>query len=154
MRPLVKKFVRETVLSGLDKDDLEQECYLQLQSALEKFDEGLGVPFESYYKIRLYGWRSNQNKRKREVLFEGEEGFIAIDERINVEKEVELKLLFERAVKQMEKLRQIERDIIIGFYLENRRLKEIASSLGLDYKTVEFKKGAALKKLKKYMKVS
>lgn len=35
--PLRCKFVRETILNGMDKDDLEQECYLQLLSALESF---------------------------------------------------------------------------------------------------------------------
>ncbi len=149
MNPLVRKFVRETVLYGFDEDDLKQECYMQLQKALERYDERLGVPFESYYKITLYGWRSNQNKKSKRRLLEGNEILLeAVDERVDVEKEVEKELLWEVALGELKKLSEVEQYIIKAYYLEGKKLIDIAKALGVNYKTIEFRKGAALKKLR------
>lgn len=154
LRPLWKKFARETRLSGYDQEDIEQECYLQLINALEKFDEGLHVPFESYYKIQLYGWRANQNRKKREVLAPTDEELTAAqkDERVDIEKEVEQHLLYQEILKYLAALQEIERDLIIAYYIQNKKLSQIAKELGIKYKTAEFKKGEAVKKLRKYMK--
>lgn len=151
LQPLVNKFKRETKLRGLDRDDIEQECYILLQQAWEKYDARLGVPFESYYKIYIYGWRSNQNQKKRELLGK-EEMFITIDERINIEQEIEKKLLLEKALGELQKLTDTEKEIIISYYIHHQKLKDIAIRLGLNYKTAEFKKGAALKKIRNRLK--
>ena len=149
MTPLIRKFVRQTVLYGFDEDDLKQECYMQLQKALERYDERLGIPFESYYKIMLYGWRSNENKRRRMQLLGNDELLIeSVDERTDIEREVEGKLLWEKALGELGKLSEAEQYIIRKYYLEGRSLIDIASGLGVKYKNVEFKKGVALKKLR------
>ena len=152
MKPLIRKFVRETVLYGYDKDDLMQECYLQLQKALERYDEDMGVPFESYYKISLYGWRSNESKKSLRRLAE-EKGNIGdmIDDRISIEKDVEVKLLFERAIEKLEELNQLERYVLKSYYLENKKLTDIAAHLEMNYKTVEWRKGEALRKLRAHL---
>lgn len=149
MTPLIRKFVRQTVLYGFDEDDLKQECYLQLQKALERYDEHLGIPFESYYKIMLYGWRSNEVKKHRfQPLKEKESLIESVDERIDIEKEVEQKLLLEKALDELEKLSEVEQYIIKEYYFEHRSLVDIGLSLGMKYKSVEFRKGVALKKLR------
>lgn len=150
LRPLRRKFVRQTILGGLDREDLEQECYLQLQKALEQYDPHLGVPFESYYKIKIYGWRANQNRHKeRQEIDLGEEELSSItDERTDVAKEVETKLLVEEVLGKVELLEEKAKAIIIGYYLQNKKLYEIANELGLAYKTAEAKKRQALKQLR------
>lgn len=152
MMPLIRKFVRETVLYGFDKDDLMQECYMQLQKALERYNEALGVPFESYYRVSLYGWRSNENKKSMRRLSKEQDPIMEIvDERMSVANEVEMKLLWEMAQGEIEMLSEVEQLILRQYYLEHMPLVEIAKSLGISYKTLESKKGAILKKLRKRM---
>lgn len=150
LAPTRNKFVRDTVFYSMDKNDIEQECYFQLLKALELYDESLGVPFESYYKVRLYGWRANQN-RKRYISpsFIEDEALGLIDERMNLEEQIEEQVLFEKVIEELSTLKEIERKIIVAYYLENKKLTEIAKALGLKYKTAESKKGEVLKKLKK-----
>ncbi len=152
MKPLINKFVRETILSGFDKDDLRQECYMLINKAVVGYDKECNVPFESYYKIMLYGWRSNQNK-KRKLIFLGEESVLREekDASIDIEKDVERRMLWEEVIARIDKLDEIEKEIILGYYLENKSIKEIANKLGATYKNIEYKKGAILKKLKQYM---
>lgn len=148
--PLVRKFSRETHLLGVDKDDIKQECFLQLEKALENYDESYGVPFESYYKIVLSGWRSNQNKVKRdEVAFEEEQFLSLKDERTDIQAEVERKVLIEKSLTYIEVLEAMDRQIIKAFYLENKKLGEIALEIGLGRKAVEARKKKALNQLRK-----
>ncbi len=153
LRPLRRKFVRQTILGGLEPEDIEQECYLQLQKAIEQYNPHLGVPFESYYKIKIYGWRANQNRQKGrwEITLEEETLSSIIDERENVEKEVETQILVEEVLGKIELLEERSKVIIIGYYLQNKKLCEIAKELGLAYKTVEAKKSQALKQLRKML---
>ena len=150
LAPLRRKFVRETLLSGLDKEDLEQECFLQLHKAIERYMPEMGVPFESYYKIMLYGWRANQNrvKARMELAFGVDETFILSDERVNIEKDIETKILVQEVFGKLEALESVEREIIKAYYLQRKKLAQVATELGIPFKTVEFKKRKALGKLK------
>ncbi|MDF2614088.1 MAG: sigma-70 family polymerase sigma factor [Clostridia bacterium] len=152
LTPLWKKFARETYLCGYDKEDLVQECYLQLINALEKFDEALGVPFESYYKIQLYGWRANQNRKKRECLSLSEEDYQQLSEKpdgeLSVEEQVENQLLFEAVQRELTEMKSIDESIITKYYIESKPLKEIAKELNIKYKSAEFRKGKMIKQLR------
>lgn len=151
LAPLWKKFARETWLCGYDKEDLMQECYLMLVKCLEKYDEGAGVPFESYYKIQLYGWRANQNRKKREVLSINDELYDEIvqspDPKVNLETQVEDRILFQKIIKELEKMEELDRRIVKEYYIQDKPLKRIAEEIGIKYKAAEFRKGKALKAL-------
>ena len=154
LRPLIKKFVRETFLDGFEKDDLLQECYIKLIQAMEKYDPHMGVPFESFYKIQLYGWRSNQNKKKR-VNFIGEyesEGILIIDEQANVEEMVINKERLERVMQAMNKLSQMEKKMIMAYYIQNKSMVDIAKEEKINYRTALSRKGEAIRKIKMIMK--
>lgn len=148
--PLRRKFVRETILQGLEKDDLEQECFIQLQKALERYRPDTGVPFESYYKVVLTGWRANQNrvKARMELAFGEDEMFFLQDDRVDIEKDVERKMLLEEVFDGIEQLEEKESAIIKAYYLQNMKIAEIASHFQMPLKTVEGKKRRALKKLR------
>ena len=148
--PLRCKFVRETILNGMDKDDLEQECYLQLLSALERYKPELGVPFESYYKIRLFGWRANQKrvKARMELAFGDESIFLVVDERVNIELEIENQVLMEEVYRRLKELEEKDQFIIKAYYLQGKKLIEIAGLLKMPIKTVEGRKRKALYKIK------
>ncbi|MDF2878406.1 MAG: sigma-70 family polymerase sigma factor, partial [Clostridia bacterium] len=143
---------RETYLWGYSQEDLMQECYLQLVKCLEKFDSSLGVPFESYYKIQLYGWRSNQNRKKREFLSMEEDLNDEItqqsDGQVDIERQIQNKLLYEALVKELGKMKSMERALVVGYYLEDKSLKELAKVLNINYKTAEFQKSKGIKRLK------
>ena len=145
--------MRETSLSGMDAEDLEQECFMQLQKAIERYKPELGVPFASYYKIMIYGWRSNQSKVKArmQLAFGEDEMFRQIDERINIEEDIEMKLLIEEVLDAVKQLEQTERQIIEAYYLQNKKLVEIASELSIPHRTVDYKKSKALNKLRKML---
>ena len=151
LRPLQKKFVRETLLWGYEKEDLEQECYLLLVKCLSRFNEDLGVPFESYYKIQLYGWRANENRKKKEYVSLNEEIEQAIlekqDEEVDVEGSVTTRLWIVSLLTELEPLDKLERAIIKGHYLEGKNLRELARVLKVSYSTIKNKKGKIAKKL-------
>lgn len=147
--PLRRKFVGETLLNGFGKDDIEQECFLQLHKAIERYDPHLGVSFESYYKVVLHGWRANQNRNKinREIAFEPEAFCLVKDERTDIERDVERKVLIEEVMHLIKQLDEKEEGIIRAYYLQNKKIKEIAEEYGIAYKTVEARKKKALDRL-------
>jgi RNA polymerase sigma-B factor len=53
--PLVKQISYQFVRPGTSRDDLEQVGYLGLIKAVERFDPGLGVPFEAYARTIISG---------------------------------------------------------------------------------------------------
>lgn len=148
--PLRRKFVRETILGGLDQEDLEQECFLLLNKAFERYRSEMNVPFEAYYKVVLYGWRANQNrvKARTELAFGEDEMFFLADERTNVEQSVETKILIEEVLAALNKLDSQEQQIITAYYFQNKKIGEIAKSLNKSYRFVEVKKRKALHNLK------
>lgn len=152
LTPLCKKFARETYLCGYHEDDLMQECYLQLLKCLEKYDASLGVPFASYYKIQLYGWRANQNRKKTDHLsqvadLEDEITQIA-DETVNIELQTQNKILLEQNLQVLKHMKVNDQALVIGYYLQHRSLKDLAEELGIKYKSAEYKKTQAIKYLK------
>lgn len=151
--PLTRKFVRETMLKGLDKDDLHQECYLQLKKVIERYDPSLGVPLPSYYKRIIYGWRANQNKKawNSRVILQDELLAFMEDSRADVEEEVQTKLLMEKVYAALNQMDEKVKAIIILYYIEEKSLKEIGESLALSYKAVENRKSKGLKVLRDYL---
>lgn len=149
LQPLVKKFVRETFIAGFDNDDIRQECFLQLHKAMQRYDENTGISFAYYYKVVLCGWRANENKKNRnlEISYEEEQLVLLAKERTEMENNVEGKILIEQIRKELADLEEVERKIILAYYFENKKLKEIALELGIPYKTLEYKKKGAIHKL-------
>lgn len=151
--PLRRKFVRETIINGMEKEDLEQECYIQLERALERYKPELGVPFESYFKVRLYGWRANQNrvKARTELAFGEESLFFLIDERVHIEEDAIIKDLIQEVYRILEALDEKDQFIIKAYYLQHKKLGDIADILGMSIKGVEGRKKKALNKIRVLM---
>ncbi|MBE6023245.1 MAG: sigma-70 family RNA polymerase sigma factor [Cellulosilyticum sp.] len=153
LSPFWRKFVRETHLEGMEKEDIEQECFLQLLRALEKFKPEMGVPFWSYYKIMMYGWRANQNrvKARMELAFGEDEMFFLADDRVNIEKDAERKWLIEEVLRKIDTLDELEKEIISAYYFQNKKLTQIASHLHMPLKNIEYRKRKALHMLKEQL---
>lgn len=156
MMPMWKKWVRTTYLCGYDKDDLMQQSYIELVHCMKKYNKDLGVPFESYYKMHLYQWRSNQYRRKRELLSMTDEYETKLmetrDMAVDIEYETETKVLSETIIRVLEDMGELEKYIIVKYYMENVSLKDIAQELNIKYKTLEYKKKCILLKLREVLK--
>ena len=152
MMPMWKKWIRKTYLCGYDKDDLMQQSYIELVNCMNKYNKELGVPFESYYKMYLYQWRNNQSRKKRELLSitdEYEKNLMETkDITVDIEGEIENKLLSEAIIRTLEDMGEIEKFIITKYYMEKVSLKDIAKELNINYKTLEYKKKCILRKLR------
>ena len=149
LSPLRKRFINETYIGGFEKEDIEQECFLLLHKALEQYDPQLGVPFESYYRVVLYGWRSNERRRRgnTEIACEEEVFGFLVDERVNVERDVERKLVEEDVRRFIKGLDEKEKEVIMAYYFQHKTMKEIAEAKNVSYRTIEGRKKRALYKL-------
>ena len=149
LSPLRRKFINETYIGGFEKSDIEQECYLLLHKALERYDPQMGVPFESYYKVVLHGWRSNETKKKinTEIACEKEVFNFLEDERTNVERDVERNLAEEEMRRFIEGLDENGREVIEAYYFQGQTIKEIAETKDVSCKAIEARKRRALHKL-------
>ena len=150
LQPLVRKFIKETFISGYDEEDIRQECFLQLHKALQRYDEGSGISFAYYYKVVLCGWRANENKKNRgcEISYDEEIlVFLIENDRTNIEYDIERKMLLEEIKELMGTLEDREKQIILAYYLENKKLKDIAVELGFSYKKTQHIKERAIHKL-------
>lgn len=150
LQPLVRRFAKETIISGFEEEDIRQECFLQLHKALQRYDEESGISFAYYYKVVLCGWRANENKKNRgcEISYDEEILVFLIDnERTDVEYDIERKMLLEEVEKLIQSLDHRERQIILAYYFENKKLKDIAVELGLSYKKTQRIKEKAIHKL-------
>ena len=84
-----------------------------------------------------------------ELAFGEDEMFFLADDRINIERDVEQSLLTREVLNKVEELEEKERSIIKAYYLQNKKLTEIASELSISLKTVESRKQRALQRLRK-----
>lgn len=150
LQPLVRKFTWETSLAGFEDDDIRQECFLLLQKALNCYKKETGISFAYYYKVMLRGWRANANRktRCRDIAWDEEKFGLLKDERIDIENDIERKMLIEKIDNVVKSLEEEERQIIVAYYFEHKKLGEIALRLGLSYKAAEYRKKGALTRLK------
>ena len=149
LAPLRRKFISETYIGGFEKSDIEQECFLLLHKALQRYDPQIGVPFECYYKVVLNGCRANETRKKvnTEVAYEEESFFFLIDEEVNIERDVERKMIEEEITRLIALLDEKEKEVIEAYYFQNKTIKEIADLEGSTYKAVECRKRRALLKM-------
>lgn len=152
MMPMWKKWMKKTYLCGYDKEDLMQQSYIELINCMKKYNKDLGVPFESYYKIHLYQWRNNESRKKRELLSitdEYEKQLMETkDITVDIEREIENKLLSEAILNALEDMGETEKTIMVKYYMDHISLKDIAKEMNIKYKTLEYKKKCILLKLK------
>jgi RNA polymerase sigma factor (sigma-70 family) len=70
------------------------------------------------------------------------------DGQVDIERQIQNKLLYEALVKELGKMKSMERALVVGYYLEDKSLKELAKGLNINYKTAEFRKSKGIKQLK------
>lgn len=132
-------FVRGTHLDGMDKEDISQECYSLFVKALRTYDATRGTTFKTHYRNILQGWRANQYK-KHTLTY--------IDDYDKLSENPSYKTpSFEDEVIAQELFNQLQKDeqrILELYFLEGKKMKEIAEILNLSLSTVERKKRKVL----------
>lgn len=159
--PFVIKAARSIYVRGYELQDLIQIGGASVIKAVNMYDAAKGSKFTSYVfsavRINFYNLIRTNAKRNYECSINSlnNEGFELIDSiasEENVEEDMvkkEEKLLLNRA---LNKLSELEKEIIYWFYFENRTLNDYANFKEVCYRTAVDRKKKALTKLKKYLK--
>lgn len=151
--PLRSNWARQTSLEVWSREDLQQQSYLILVDALQRYDASLGMGFAGYYKTRLSVWRSKQGKRKRcessnvvgvELeMYEHSEGsmrnLLAVEDR----------LFLQDVVGWMKTLGNAERAFFIDSILQQVETPVLMQKYGLKAGSVRSKKKRLRDQLKK-----
>lgn len=141
-RPLIIAWLKQSrELYQENRQDYESKAKIILYECAKSYDEGRGVPFQSYYKIKLYHWYAN-HKRKKHVQT------ISIKSAEQVPCENQEAEDYKEQIKgAIGHLTEIQRDIILKI-MEGFTEKQIAELFGLSKKTIQNKKYEAIAKLK------
>ena len=146
-KPLILSWLRKIhQLHTSETEDYISMAKIILLECAETYDARKKVPFQSYYKIKLYNWYGNQMQRKKFHCINIEEAYqhgIDIDFTEEIEKEKNALLL----EKSMATLTDQEQDIIKKL-LEGQTASEIAKQMKLSKKTILNKKYIIIKKMK------
>lgn len=156
LHPLIISSIRRYYNRKEEYDDLIQEGYETILSAIDYYDPARGVHFLGYVKARLKYLYLEKHKQKQVLslnepvkggefidLLEGD-GWDPID--LIIYKE-EIQALQEG----INSLPQRQREVIILYYIKGLSMEQIAKKLGISYRTVANTKTIAINKLKKIM---
>lgn len=153
--PILMESFKPLILSWLKKihqlHTNETEDYISmakiiLLECVVTYDAKRNVPFESYYKIKLYNWYGNQMQKKKFNCTNIEEAYhhgIDIDFTKAIEKEKNALLLKEGMA-----LLTLQEQGILKKLLEGQTATEIAKQMKLSKKTILNKKYIIIKKMK------
>ena len=152
---------------NVEYDDLVGYGIFGLIDAIDKFDYGKNVKFETYASLRIRGaildqirkmdWipRSLRQKQKRieaaMAKIESETGHIASDEELAAELEITIEELKKMMVRAIDSLTEKERSVVVLYYYEDMTLKEISLTLEVSESRVSQLHTKALNKMKKIL---
>lgn len=156
-KPMWYNWARQMARTDYSIEDWQQQSYEIFSQALKTYKEEAGIGFSGYYRMLLYRWGKHYLKKQRAYLLTTQEQIDLFltnekDEKVNIEKAYEDKVLHKCIVEQMKMLNKKEQVAIYMFYIEGKSLKTISSLLGIKYKTLETMKARALTKLRKQIK--
>jgi RNA polymerase sigma factor (sigma-70 family) len=131
--------------------------YLALVEAIKTFDCSLEIKFAGYAqsKIKFAMWNLFKRERSRwqnEFTLEAElgEGSTVLDtlaDDVNIEKQIELKILSHELLHYMEKLPAKQRQVILLTLVSGKSLTETANLLGITPQAIYSLKNRGIKKL-------
>lgn len=136
-------------LNENDANDITQNVLIKIIKNLDKFS------FKSEFKTWYYRISYNESitfikKNKENINIEDVENKLIYEE--NAWKQIDKKYLKENITIEINKLPLIDRNIILYFYYDDLKIKEIAKIMWLNENTVKTKLSRAKKKLKPNLK--
>lgn len=156
LEPLIISSIRKYYYRPGEFEDLVQEGRVKVLESLADFDPARGVHFLGYVQSVLKFFYLNKNGA-RQVLsldYESESGEALVnflEAEANIEEDYMAREGVMALRKAMSGLTDRERESLRLFYIEEISLGDIASSLGISYRTVVNNKARALKKLKEIL---
>lgn len=156
LQPLVLSSIKRYYYKRNEFQDLVQDGNIKILECIEDFDPDKGVHFLGYVKTMLKFMYLDKHKKKihsslNEKAGEGDSEII--DLLVSNDKNILESILDKEEVDNLRDVLEIltdrQKEIIILFYIERMSMEEIASKLGIAYRTVVNTKTTALKKLNK-----
>lgn len=155
LQPLILSSIKRYYYKGNEFEDLVQDGNIKILECIDDFQPKMGVYFLGYVKAMLRYMYLDKHKIKihtslNEKLGEGENEII--DLLVSNDKDILESILDVEKIHELEKaledLTDRQKEIILLFYIERMSMGDIASKLGISYRTVVNTKTNALKKLK------
>lgn len=146
-KPLILSWLKKIhQLHTSETEDYISMAKIILLECAKSYDAHKNVPFQSYYKIKLYNWYGNQMQKKKFNCTSIEEAYhhgTDIDFTKAIEKEKNALLLKEGMA-----LLTLQEQGILKKLLEGQTATEIAKQMKLSKKTILNKKYIIIKKMK------
>ncbi len=147
--PLIYNWLYKIKANKNNREDFYSSAKIILLESVKSFDENKGVPFPSYYKIKLYNWYGNQIAKDKKTVALYIKEYDGV-ENINFDKNLftEEKILL---IKNKSQNLTAQEQKILDKLLKSQSEKDIAKDLGLSKKTILNKKYIIIAKLKKIL---
>lgn len=158
--PLLVKSIRKYFGINQDTEDWLQEGRVVILKAIKEYKESLGVPFAAYVQKQVFYYYVNERKKTREVVIldqplgEDNTSYLDLlsDDREPVEERMEEKEQRNSLDRAMSLLSLKQREVILAYYVEGKKLKSLAREKNLSYQAIVKRKARALTQLNKMMK--
>lgn len=158
--PLLVKSIRKYFGINQDTEDWLQEGRVVILKAIKEYKESLGVPFAAYVQKQVFYYYVNERKKTREVVIldqplgEDNTSYLDLlsDDREQVEERMEEKEQRNSLDRAMSLLSLKQREVILAYYVEGKKLKSLAREKNLSYQAIVKRKARALTQLNKMMK--
>ena len=157
VRGLIINQVKKYNPVGIDYEDLIQDGYIVTLEAIENYDQNRGVYFLGYLKAMLRFYYLEKGREKTytslNIVVGDDNNFELIDfleDDFNLEDFIVEKEEVDTLKEALNSLTSRQRKVVVLYYLKNYSIGEVASELGVSYRTVVNTKVTAVNKLKKY----
>ncbi|NLY84810.1 MAG: sigma-70 family RNA polymerase sigma factor [Tissierellia bacterium] len=154
LQPLIISSIRRYYNKPNEYHDLIQDGILKVLECIKDYEPSKGVHFLGYVKIMLRYLYLDKHKMKvhqslNEVVGDGE---VELMDLLVSEDKEPLEEILDREDKKylleaLNRLTDRQRQVVILYYFEKMRLEDIASMLGVSYRTVVNTKTRAIEKL-------
>ncbi len=146
----LSNYLRKFINHQDELEDVLQEVFIKVYKNLFGFD--INKKFSSWiFRIAHNEAINNIRKRKKEILSLDDNEWQVIDEKINLEKELEEKINRKIIEKALLKIKSKYREVLILYFLEEKTYEEISEILRIPISTVGVLLLRGKKKLKKYL---
>lgn len=156
-RPLVLSSMKKYYFNNQEFDDLLQEGFEVIIKGIKNFDKDRGVKFPGYLQTMLRFHYLEKLKNNRRTLSldmpVGENESMTLLDTLQSETNIEDEYIEDEEAmelyKSLDVLTQRQKEVILLFYVKRLKLSEIATKLGICYRTVINIKVQAIEKLRK-----
>lgn len=150
--PLAVSVASKYHIPGYEFDDLMQHCYLSIIKAIKLYKIGtssFGAYVSMSVRNNMKELLRNKIKHNREVPSSDALEMNSVEYLFTIEDQV---IAYEEIQKMETALKRLEfedRKILVDYYINNRKLKDIAEEIDIPVKEVYYIEKKALKNLKK-----